>query len=166
MQNYTESKKALDKIAAKYNCAGKLIMKVAIQYLLENGQDTFKNEELFEELIQQINDYYDGREANKKFTLTTRSLDMAFLNCAKELAEIPAYDLLIYIQKEMYWSLEGGLDYQRAIELLKNLMDCVIEHNNEDEVTMTYNAFKDAGFSDEELIQLGYEYLIIEDMEE
>lgn len=34
MQNYTESKKVLDKIAAKYSCAGNLIMKVAFQDLL------------------------------------------------------------------------------------------------------------------------------------
>lgn len=91
---------------------------------------------------------------------------MAFLNCTKELAEISTYDLLIYIQKEMYWSLEGGLDYQKAIKLLTNLMDCIVEHNGEDEVTMTYNAFKNAGFSNDELVQLGYGYLILEDEEE
>lgn len=99
MQNYTESKKALDKIAAKYSC---FIMKIAFQYLLEDGQKAFLNEEAFAEKIKQINDYHDEREANGKITFATRSLDMAFLNCAKELAEIPAYDLLIYIQKEMY----------------------------------------------------------------
>lgn len=166
MQNYTESKKALDTIAAKYSCAGNLIMKVAFQYLLEDGQKAFQNEEAFAEKIKQINDYHDEREANGKITFTTRSFDMAFLNCAKELAEIPTYDLLIYIQKEMYWSLEGGLDYQKAIKLLTNLMDCIVEHNGEDEVTMTYNAFKNVGFSNDELIQLGYGYLILEDEEE
>lgn len=166
MQNYTESKKVLDKIAAKYSCAGNLVMKVAFQYLLEDGQKAFLNEETFAEEIKQVNDYHDEREANGKITITTRSLDIAFLNCAKELAEIPTYDLLIYIQKEMYWSLEGGLDYQKAIKLLTNLMDCIIEHNGEDETTMTYNALKDADFSNDELVQLGYGYLILEDEEE
>lgn len=166
MQNYTESKKALDKIAAKYSCAGNLIMKVAFQYLLEDGQKAFLNEETFAKEIKQVNDYHDEREANGKITITTRSLDMAFLNCAKELAEIPTYDLLIYIQKEMYWSPEGGLDYQKAIKLLTNLIDCIIEYNGEDEVTMTYNALKDTGFSNNKLVQLGYGYLILENEEE
>jgi hypothetical protein len=166
MQNYTESKKVLDKIAAKYSCAGNLIMKVAFQDLLKDGQKAFQNEEAFAEKIKQINDYHDEREANGKIPFITRSLDMAFLNCTKELAEISTYDLLIYIQKEMYWSLEGGLDYQKAIKLLTNLMDCIVEHNGEDEVTMTYNAFKNAGFSNDELVQLGYGYLILEDEEE
>ena len=31
---------------------------------------------------------------------------------------------------------------------------------------MTYNAFKNAGFSNDELVQLGYGYLILEDEEE
>lgn len=101
MQNYIESKKALDKIAAKYSYTGNLVMKVALQYLLEDGQKAFQNEETFAEKIKQVNDYHDERKANGKITFTTRSLDMAFLNCAKELAEIPAYDLLIYIQKEI-----------------------------------------------------------------
>lgn len=140
-------------------------MKIAFQYLLEDGQKAFQNEETFAEKIKQVNDYHDEREANSKITFTTRSLDMTFLNCAKELAEIPTYDLLIYIQKEMYWSLEGGLDYQKAIKLLMNLIDCIIEHNGEDEVTMTYNAFKNVGFSNDELVQLGYGYLILEDEE-
>jgi hypothetical protein len=68
---------------------------------------------------------------------------------------------LIYVQREVWLSNEG-IDYQRAVELLKACMGCIEEdyYDNKEEVLRT---FEYLGFTDEELNQLGYGYLMEED---
>ena len=45
--SYTESKKQLDAIRQKYGCKGDIIFKTAIQYIVELGQNSFKDETVF-----------------------------------------------------------------------------------------------------------------------
>lgn len=157
--NYTESKENLDKIASKYNCAGDLIMRTAIQYIVEYGQNTFKDEKFVFEQLRQINDKHDAAEAEGKWLFMTRDFELAIFNCTKELAEINTYDLIIYMQKEMYWSNnEGGLDYRRIKEIAERLMYWVIDSPKYCE---NYNTFSnECNISDDELEALGFGYLI------
>ena len=86
------------------------------------------------------------------------------LSCAIELAEINAYDLIIYMQKEMYFSNEGGIDYDRAIQSLKRCMDWI--ENDIDDTSVTRDVFRNCiEFTDDEIEQLGWSYILEEEDE-
>lgn len=106
MSNYVESKKVLDKIASKYGCKGDIIMRTAAQYIIEYGQYMFKDEDFIKDQIQQIEDKHRIAEEEGKHLWMTKDFELAIFNCARELADVNSYDLIIYMQKEMYWSNE------------------------------------------------------------
>lgn len=158
MTNYTESKKKIDSIRNEYNTAGDVLFRTAIQMLMEHGQANFNDEEWYAEAVKSINDKHDEVEAQGKMLVITRSFDLAILECAKRLAEVSTYDLLIYIQREVFWSNEG-IDYQRAMELLKGCMFVIVdEYFETSEIRDTF--LDDVGFEEDELEELGYGFLL------
>ena len=171
MSNYTESKKEIDAICQKYGCKGDIIVRTAIQYLMECGQDNFKNEAWLNKVIDDIDERHDAAEASGKWLFMTRDFEKAIVNCAKELASVNTYDLLIYIQREVW--LGGGEvgepDYQRAIEIIRNCL-CYAADNFgaypcENDVTL--NDFREMGLTDEEIEYFGWSYLFdVEEEEE
>ena len=164
MSNYVESKKVLDKIASKYGCEGDVIMRTAVQYIVEYGQYMFNDEDFIKDQIQQIEDKHRIAEEEGKHLWIAKDFELAIFNCARELAEVNSYDLIIYMQKEMYWSNEGGLDYKRAIELLKSSLEYLENYNNCNNEE-NYEAFQDIGLEDNEIEELGFGYLISEEEE-
>ena len=106
MSNYVESKKELNKIASKYGCKGDIIMRTAAQCIIEYGQYMFKDEDFIKDQIQQIEDKHRVAEEEGKHLWVTKDFELAIFNCARELADVNSYDLIIYMQKEMYWSNE------------------------------------------------------------
>lgn len=162
MSIYVESKKALDKIASKYGCTGNIIMKMAVQYIIEYGQYMFKDEDFIKDQVQQIEDKHSVAEAEGKHLWVTKDFELAIFNCARELAEVNSYDLIIYMQKEIYWSNEGGLDYKRAIQLLKSSLEYLENYNNCNNKE-NYEAFQDIGLEDNEIEEFGFGYLISEE---
>lgn len=92
----------------------------------------------------------------------TKDFELAIFNCARELAEVNSYDLIIYMQKEMYWSNEGGLDYKRAVQLLKSSLEYLENYNNCNNKE-NYEAFQDIGLEDNEIEEFGFGYLISEE---
>lgn len=156
MSNYKESKQKLDTIRNKYGCKGEIIFRTAIQYIVEYGQHNFLDEVWYEELINDIDDRHDTAEKHGKWLFVTRDFEKAILKCAKDLAQIEPYDLLIYIQKEV-WLGGNRISYQRAIELLQ---DCI---NSLDYDPL--NQARDIGFEDDEIEELGYGYMFDEEEE-
>ena len=122
--NYAESKKKLDVIRREYSCAGDIIFRTAIQLVMERGKYSFLDESWCEDEINAIDDRHDSAESVGKILFMTRDLEKAIFECARELAKIEAYDLLTYIQREVW--LGGGEvgepDYQRAMEIIR---DCL-----------------------------------------
>lgn len=165
MSNYVESKKELDKIASKYGCKGDIIMRTAVQYIVEYGQYMFKDEDFIKDQLQQIEDKHRIADIEGKCLWITKDFELAIFNCARELAEVDSYDLIIYTQKEMFWSNEGGLDYGRAIELLKSSLEYLEGYNNCNN-RENYEAFQDIGLDDDEIIDFGFGYLISEEEED
>lgn len=161
MSNYTESKQILDEIRNQYSCTGDVIFRTAIQCVVECGQFHFRDEVWVEEQLRKIDNNHDAAEAIGKILFMTRDFEKAIFECARELAEIAAYDLLIYISREIYLGGEG-LDYQRAVGLLKR---CMEELADSDDYEYILNLFEDIGFHDDEIGQLGFGYLL-EDEEE
>lgn len=163
--SYIESKKEINKIRSKYSCSGDIIMRTAIQYIVEYGQYMFKDEEFIKDQKQQVNDRHDIAEKEGKLLWITRDLELALIDCAIELAEINTYDLIIYMQKEMYWSNEGGLDYKRAIKIAEKVMDWVVYASLDS--SEDYDTFSnECGIEDDELEELGFGYMIPKEEEE
>ena len=163
MNSYAESKQKLDAIRDKYGCKGEVILRTAIQYIVAVGQNNFKDEVWFDELINDVDERHNLAEANNKILLVTRDFEKAILECAKELAQIDPYDFLIYVQREVYLGGDG-ISYQRAIELLRECLNYC--GNNTYEIMYTLEMAKEMGFDENEIEELGYGYMLNEEEED
>lgn len=163
MSNYVESKKALDKIRSEYGCKGDLLFRTAIQTVVEYGTNSLLDDWNYEHLKGDINERHDNAEAEGKNLWITRRFELAILECAREIAEVDIYDMLMYIQREV-WLSGDGIDYQRAIELLKNCLnwfadDCC-------GCAETLEKFELLDLNDSEIEELGYGYILDAEEEE
>ena len=163
MNNYIESKKKLDAIRQKYGCKGEVLFRTAIQYIVDHGRESFKNSEWFEFQMKAIDECHDKAEVEGKILFVTRDFEKAIMECAKELAQISAYDFLTYIQREV-WLGGNGIGYQRAIELCKNAIDFTIADTYETEYALS--DIREMGFSDDEIDELGFGWMLDSEMEE
>lgn len=165
MSNYVESKQKLDEIHSKYMCAGDIIFRVATQYVVEHGQSMLSDESWQEHFMFDIDKRHDEAKKAGKILFCTRSFEKAIFECAFALAEINPLDFLIYIQKEIYLGGDG-ISYSRAIQLCKNCLNYLVEDTYELEFAL--NEARDlVGFDDEEIRELGFEFMLdIENEEE
>jgi hypothetical protein len=159
MNNYTDSKKVLDQIRDKYDCKGDMIFRTAIQYIVEYGQCKFKNEEWVNEQLVFVDEKHDEAEINGQHLFIGREFEKALIECAREIAKVDAYNFLIYIQKEVWLSNEGGIDYARAVQLLEGCMSNIAMWNDY-QCDMTLGEFDDIGFDDDEIQELGFGYIL------
>lgn len=163
MSNYAESKKTLDKIRNEYGCKSDILFRSALQYAMEYGTDNLIDDWNYTHAVDDINNRHDAAEAEGKMLFVSRDFELAILECAREIANVNTYDLLMYVQKEV-WLSGDGIDYQRAIELLKKLTYCLTEDYmpcNMDTLDVLY----DIGMTDDEIESLGYGYLLDEEEE-
>lgn len=156
------AKETLNKIHQKYACKGDIIFRTAIQAVVECGQQTFMDNEWYQGQLKEIDDRHDAAEAEGKWLLITRDFEKSILECAKEISAVNTYELLTYIQKEVYFGsgTVGELDYQEAIELLESCMNHI--ENFEDDLTL--EVFYSIGFDDNKIDYLGFGHLL--DIEE
>ena len=159
MKDYVETKKELDRIRNEYCCKGEMIFRTSLQYIVEYGSIRFKDDKWVQSQLDLVNEKHNKAEADDKILFIGREFEIALIECARDIAKVDAYGMLVYIQKEVWLSHEGGIDYQRAIELLKDCMGD-IEQREHCEDKLTLCAFEDLGFDDEELIDLGFGYLL------
>ena len=162
---YIKTKEMLDNTRSKYACAGEIIFRTSLQYIIEHGQSQFEDTVWVQEQLDLIDKKHNEAEAEGKTLMIGREFEKALIECASEIAKVEPYSLLVYIQKEVWLSREGGIDYQRAVELLKSCM-YDIEQRENCENKLTLYAFEDIGFDDEDLIALNFGYLIKEDEED
>lgn len=156
---YEENKKILDGIRNKYACKGEMIFRTSIQYVIEYGQIKFNDDEWVESQLEQVDNKHDEAEADGKILWIGREFEKELIQCAREISQVNAYDLLVYIQKEVWLSNEGGMDRQRAITLLKACMSN-IEMWNDCQCGLTLGEFEDIGFDDDEITELGFGYVL------
>lgn len=164
--SYTESKKKLDAIRQKYGCKGEVLFRTSIQYIIDHGRELFNESDWFEFQIEAIDKRHDKAEVENKILFVSRDFEKAIMECAKELAQFGAYDLLMYIQREV-WLGNGEIgepDYQRAIGLLKRCIECIDEHHEECHEVLEELQY--IGFEDDEIEYFGYGYLFDEEDEE
>ena len=169
--NYTETKKQLDAIRSKYSCAGDIIFRTAIQYIVEHGQYNFRNEAWFNDCIAHVDKRHDLADSQGKILWMTRDFEKALLECAKELADISAYNLLTYIQQEVWLdgSEVGKPDYKRAMQIIRNCLchvsgGCGYYETRSEEIL---GEFREMELADDEIAYFGWEYLLdVEDEED
>lgn len=164
MSNYVESKKTLDKIREEYGCKGEVLFRTSIQYVVDCGQQNFQDDEWVKGQLDITDKKHDAFEREKKIPFMSREFEKALIECAQEIAKVNTYDLLVYIQREV-WLDGDGMDYQRAVELLKKCMADIEESyycNNKE----TYDALEYIGFTDDEIEAFGFGYLLNYEEEE
>ena len=161
--SYVEYKQKLDAIRSKYCCTGDIILRTAIQYVIEYGQSMLSDESWREHFMFDVNRRHDEAKKEGKILFCTRDFEKAIFECAFELSEIPPYDFLMYIQKEV-WLGGNGIDYQRAVELLRGCLDYC--GNNTYEIMYTLEMAEEMGFTEDEIEELGYGYMLGENEEE
>jgi len=164
MANYLESKKKIDEIRSKYGCKGEILFRSAIQCVVEYGADSLTDDWNYKHAIDDINDRHDAAEEDGKILWVTREFELAILECAREIAKVNTYDFLVYIQREV-WLSNDGMDYKRAFELLKSALEYLEGYNNCNN-RENYEAFVDIGLDDDEMAQLGFDYLVSNEEED
>ena len=149
--NYAESKKKIDEIRNKVN---EVIFRMAILHLMDVGI-----RHLDEENVKETCEEIMKEDDSKAFMTNEFKCDL--IKAAYELAQIPHIDLLVYIQREVFYDVgDNNLSYNRIISLLRS----VIDYNTE--VMEIEDAREDLlgiGFNEEELIELGYQFLFEEE---
>lgn len=169
--SYTESKKKLDEIRQEYGCKGDIIFRTAIQYVVEFGTCSLQDKEWYEWTMNDIDGRHDHAEANGKILWCTRDFEKAIVDCAVALSKVDTYDLLTYIQREVW--LGGGEvgepDYKRAIEIIRSCL-CYVSGGwsyYEQTAEETLSKFRTMELTDEEIEYFGWEYLLdVEDEED
>jgi hypothetical protein len=166
--SYAESKNKLDAIRQEYGCKGDIIFRTAIQYIVEHGQYNFKNQTWFDSCLTSVDKRHDLAEKDGKILFMTRDFEKALLECARELAQITSYDLLTYIQREVW--LGGGEvgepDYQRAIQIIRNCLCYTADSYGGDDCSNTLYRFRELELTDDEIVYFGWEYLFDAEDEE
>lgn len=149
MNNYTESKKKIDKIRNDYR---ELTFRAGISHLMDVGIRHL-TKELVEETCAEIMKQDDTN------SIMTNDFQCDIVRVAYELAQIPHIDLLVYIQREVNYDVfDGEINYSRAIELLK---DCVLGIETQcDSNEETLDKLENMEFEDDEIRALGFEYLL------
>ena len=148
--SYTDSKKLLEKIRNEFGSAGDVLFRSAVQVMIEVGQENLKDDEWYKKVMDEIDERHNETEAKGKTAFVSREFEKGVVECAKEITKVDIYDLLIYLQNEIYF---GGEDMSchRAKEMLKvSLGYC------------TTSDIQNMGFTDNELEELGYAELIDE----
>ena len=159
MNTYENTKRELDRIRSEYSCKGDLLFRQAIHTVIENGTSNLIDDYTYKHLRYDTNEYHNNAEAEGKNLYVSRDFELAILECAREIAQVNIGDLLIYIQKDIWVGREGGIDYQRAIQLLKG---CIgnIEQWNDWRSESTLRELEGIGFDDNEIEELGFAYVL------
>lgn len=159
--SYKTSKTMLNKIRDDYGCKGEVIFRTALQYVVECGYHLFQDPLWVQKQLDNIDVNHDEAQKEGKMLFIGREFEKAIVKCAAEIAKVPAMDMLQYVQKEVWLSGEG-MDYQRAIELLKDCVEWFADDTLPERIIENLNLL---GFQDYEIEELGYGWLFEEEEE-
>ena len=150
---------AMKNIRSRFASKGDVIFRTAIQCVVECGQQSFNDHEWYDKMIKNIDERHDQAEAEGKWLIMTREFEYAILECAGEIANLNAYEVLMYIQKEVWLGGKvGELAYQEAIECLKSAMRYI--EDDKCSIADTLDAFYDIGLEDDQIDYLGFGHLL------
>ena len=155
MNNYAESKKQLDTIRNR----DEILFRMAVSHLMDVGMRHLTDENIAETCAEIMKE-------DDTHSFMTNKYKCALVKTAGELAKIDHIHLLNYISKEVYYDVgDNKISYNRAC----NLLGICMKWLDDDIATVsdTLEAFRFMGFTDNEIEELGYGYLLdVEEEEE
>ena len=146
--SYKESKSKLDNLRGRHD---ELMFRMAISHLMDVGVRHL-TEENAKYTCKQI------MQEDDSHALMTNHYRCDLVWLAYDLAQIPAIDLLVYIQREIDYDIfDGAPSYQRTVQLLKSCVDwTTCDQLPEDALSDMYSI----GFSDDEIEFVGFSNLL------
>ena len=159
--NYTEAKNYIEKLRSEYNCKGDLIFRCAVQNVIEYGVVPLTQNLAMEDWLSDIDRRHNEAEANGKILWIGREFEKAITECTFKLAKVGSMNLMMYIQREVWHQdRRGEISYDRAIELLKDVINYMNYDDADDVVTRNLGYI---GFDEDEIRELGFGYLLDEE---
>lgn len=149
MTSYEESRKKL----AELRQVNEVMFRMAISHLLDCG---YRNctDEMIEATCAEIMQEDDSKK------IMTNEFKCDLVRMTGELAKIDHIHLLVYISREMFYSVDDKhISYTRAISLLKSCISWVLADDNYD-IEDTQQAVMEMGFNDDELDELDYGWIM------
>lgn len=161
MSDYLKTKEKMDKICAKYSCKGDVIVSTTLLYLMEGGTQRLTDDEFINTALKNIDDAHDKAEAEGKTLFISRDFEKAIIECAAEFAHCDTRDLIMYIQREIwfYGNDYGELSYANAIRQLQRCISFIVDTGD----GFGYDDLIGVGFDDSEIEYLGFENLLEEE---
>ena len=152
--NYAETKKQIYAIRNK----NEVMFRMAISHLMDVGIRHL-TEENIAKTCAEIMKEDDSR------SFMTNEYKCALVKTAGELAKLDHIHVLTYISRDVVYDVgDGEVSYREAIGLLNRCMEW-IDDNSRNSME-TYDTMQHIGFTDDELEQLGYGYIIQQEDEE
>ena len=160
-KNYTEAKNYIEKLRSEYNCKGDLIFRCAVQNVIEYGVVPLTQNLAMEDWLSEIDSRHDKAEADGKILWIGRDFEKAITECTFKLAKVGSMNLMMYIEREV-WHQDRccEISYDRAIELLKDVIGYMSYNDADDVVTRNLGY---VGFDEDEIRELGFGYLLNEE---
>lgn len=150
MSNYVESKKKIESIRNKY---GEPMFRCGISHLMDVGARHL-TKEMVEETCKEIMQEDDSK------SFMTNGFKCDLIRAAYELAQIPHIDLLVYIQREVYYDVfDNEMSYERMKRLYNNMLFHISELVSGSDLVDTLHCI---GFTDDE-IEMEFDDLIDEE---
>lgn len=147
--NYMESKKKLDELRR----GNEVLFRMAISYLMDTGIQHFTEENVTRTCAEIM-------KQDDSHSFMSNKFQCELVKTAAKIAKLDHIHILTYIGREVCYDVgDNGISYQRSIELLNACVESIYENHRED----SYYALDDlrgCGFSDKELEELGYNWLL------
>ena len=152
--NYANARNEIQKIRDKYGTAGDVLFRCGLHHLIDVGARNL-TEELVSKTKSEIIAEHDLAQAEGKHLIMTSNFEIAIVECAAELAKLDISDLMIYVQREMYY--DGGdsmPSYERLVDLVQDFAYHIMDINEEEDGIEELRSY----CSDEEMVSvLGFD---------
>lgn len=142
----------ISSIRDKYSSAFDVIFLASVQLIYQLGVNMCLSDEWLDESIAGLNAIPAGEDR-----IISKNAEIGVLKCAHELAQFSLMDIMTYMQ-EYVQNTVVGRKYGRMRKLLFGCMEFIDDDSSETHVA--YEKLRRIGFTDVELKQMGFGYLM------
>lgn len=108
----------INKIKQKYDCKGELVFRSALCLLLDYGKERCGNMDWVNDNKELTKKNHKEAEEQGQHLIIGEKLELAIIDCAYELAQFGNWELMEYIQTEMFTCYKTPT--------FKDLTDCIV----------------------------------------
>ena len=151
---YKETEKTIKEFANKY---GDIVVRSAFTYMIDVGKEHF-NDETVKEIKEDIIAECRAIEAKGNTPLATADFQCKIVDVAYELSKLPTFELLVYVQENMYIDVgQETISKDRLKVLLENSLDYINQDVEYDPIRFVEETTQALDIDEEELEMLGYD---------